>query len=775
MLWRREQRGEKLTKVPYRARDGFPANVTNPNDWTTFDHIMAELQTRGGEHGWHGCGFALGGGFAGADFDHCDDPAKWAVQEQYLRSLETYTERSPSGTGYHALFKAHLGRGRRWTDMGIEVYGEGRFFTMTGDVVWDLPLNERQSQADAMLLSFPNKSTHELPTATSQPQSEDDQTVYNRAQIAFNGDKFKALWNGDFTEWYTSQSEADYALIDIIGFYTQNYEQIARMFRASALGKRDKANRDDYVNPMVQMSQDKRLEKEATEDDYAVAEAGARMWQTGKAKQSEAAPEPAPAPVPAPAPSPPPPPPGDDGEAEFDDSGQDWPPGLVGALAQHLYLTSARPVKALAIASAVFMWAGIVGRQYNISGNQGLNLYGVIVGRSGIGKDVLHDGLDTFMAHIMNGGPGRGAIQGVMQFRGPADLGSGSGLNRALQKNPCCLIMAGEIGMRLKLLASPKAPASEKQLEKNLLAVYSKSGKHSVYMPTAYSDIAKGGEPISAPALTLCGETTAENFFSALTEEMISSGLLSRFIIIEYKGKRPYLNYENLMRPWNEDFLKAAASLVYKMIENQKANFVHQIIIAPEADKWSREMDREFTDKYNAVQNNEAGTLYNRVHLNVLKVAGIIAVGMNPENPIVTMDVLRWAYEWVSTGTKNVMRRFERDEVGEDDTEHRQLARLKEQVCRYMEADKPTLDRYDCNPAMRDAGIVPLAFLQRSLYAVAGFRKDRLGPKTAINRAVQVLIEQGSIRKVPDKDMAEKFKSSQIAYLILRPHNFRED
>jgi primase-polymerase (primpol)-like protein len=60
---------------------------------------------------------------------------------------------------------------------------------------------------------------------------------------------------------YQSQSEADFALVDIVAFYTQNRKQIARIFRLSALGKRDKAKRDRYIEYMVEKSFDRQLPK----------------------------------------------------------------------------------------------------------------------------------------------------------------------------------------------------------------------------------------------------------------------------------------------------------------------------------------------------------------------------------------------------------------------------------------------------------------------------------------------------------------------------------
>lgn len=775
MLWRREERDGKPTKVPYSAVTTDKADVTNPNDWATFEDVL-RLRPIGR---FDGIGFALGGGFAGADFDHCEDDAKWAVQEQWLKAFNTYTERSPSGLGYHAIFKAELYKGRRWTAMGIEVYGEGRFFTMTGDVVWDVPLADRQDVVNSVIASFPDKGTHDLGLATSQPQTDEDGVVYDNASIALNGDKFKSLWRGEYHEWYSSQSEADYALIDIIGFYSQNYEQIARMFRTSALGQRDKAQRDDYVGYMVQMSQDKRLTKVITQKEYedtkrATESFVAKLVQDNdKPLAQEVAQYTPPAPEVLPAmPSP-----------KRVSQHEEWPPGMMGHLAYQLYLNSPRPIKSLCIFTAIMMCAGIFGRAYNVS-NTGLNCYGIYVSKSGNGKDVLHDGFDLLIDALAAGEPGHfPPMPGAMQFRGPANLGSGAGILRHLQKQPCCLSLAGEIGIRLKLMSSTKAPAHEKQVEMVLLQIFSKSGAHSMFMPTAYSDSAKGGEPIRAPSFSLAGESTPENLYTALTEEMISSGLLGRFFVYPENAPRGYLVDENVGRGFDKAFLADFAARMYANLELTQANMTHKIIINDEVRPFLKSLDIETTDEINAKNDTVASVLYNRVHLKVLKVAALLAVMDCPvgwhggrawaQPPQMTMQHVMWAYDWVMYQTEDLIGRFKSGDVGEEQSEGKQLNYAKDAVIRILSMSDDECRKNDYNPAMRNAGIVTLSALQKRLYNKAAFKHDRLGPKTAITRAVQVLIEAGTLRKVPDKDMMDKYDSTAAAYLVRRPEQLK--
>src|SRR5699024_2386283 len=67
---------------------------------------------------------------------------------------------------------------------------------------------------------------------------------------AKNGDKFKTLYSGDISS-YGSHSEADQALCNLIAPYTQDYEQIDRIFSNSGL-YREKWDRDDYKTNTIE-------------------------------------------------------------------------------------------------------------------------------------------------------------------------------------------------------------------------------------------------------------------------------------------------------------------------------------------------------------------------------------------------------------------------------------------------------------------------------------------------------------------------------------------
>lgn len=126
----------KVTKVPHNPKTGKPASTNRPETWSTFDQACEAYLMEG----YTGIGFVFttGDPFVGVDLDNCfdesenlRDDARRAVDE-----LQSFTEKSPSGKGLHIICKGESpGDGHCDNRAGREMYQEGRFFTITADVV----------------------------------------------------------------------------------------------------------------------------------------------------------------------------------------------------------------------------------------------------------------------------------------------------------------------------------------------------------------------------------------------------------------------------------------------------------------------------------------------------------------------------------------------------------------------------------------------------------------------------------------------------------------
>jgi putative DNA primase/helicase len=135
VCWRLEERKGKPTKVPYTPGTLRRASSTDLMTWRTFEEALAAYEA--GEPPYDGIGFVFCSAdpYVGIDLDKCRNPQTgeiepWAQQVINAFVQESYIEPSPSGTGVHIITPGVLKEGKKHGQM--EVYGQDRFFTITG-------------------------------------------------------------------------------------------------------------------------------------------------------------------------------------------------------------------------------------------------------------------------------------------------------------------------------------------------------------------------------------------------------------------------------------------------------------------------------------------------------------------------------------------------------------------------------------------------------------------------------------------------------------------
>ncbi|HEX6819998.1 MAG TPA: hypothetical protein VF120_16605, partial [Ktedonobacterales bacterium] len=226
--------GEEVrTKEPHNARKGLLASTTKPATWSTFTTALKAMESGR----YHGIGFIFNpkaNGLTGVDLDKCRDPmtgviAAWA--QAIIDEINSYTEVSPSKTGIHIIVAGALPVGRRkgaYATGAVEMYDTARFFTMTGDHLDGTPTTiEQRTEALAAVHAhiWPEPPPPQPPSQRSVASASEfvclsDSELVAEAMAAKNGPKFIRLWNGD-TSGYPSQSEAEFALINALMFWTR--------------------------------------------------------------------------------------------------------------------------------------------------------------------------------------------------------------------------------------------------------------------------------------------------------------------------------------------------------------------------------------------------------------------------------------------------------------------------------------------------------------------------------------------------------------------------
>lgn len=724
----------KEYKRPVDPKTGRWGSPTDPTTWGTFEQAMAS------PYPLKGFVFTAADPFTVIDLDtyKAKNQQVKDLHSEILRHAETYAETSQSGFGTHIIGLGHVAEGANNEANSLEVYSNARFMICTGKPVGGVakPLGDIQELLDYIypLLKRGGSrgATNWRDLGDGEESDLSDLEVIERASNAENGQLFIDLCSGVLSHHGGDWSDADAALIQFLCFYTPDNRQVHRLFMMSKLAEREKAHRPDYV-PRTIAAMRAKLEAERVPevDSSAILERARQVAAAKPASPVPLAPDGDPAPVSAP-----------ERPAEF-------PPGLVGEVAQYVLASATRPVPEIALATAIAVVAGIVGRNYNIS-NTGLNQYILLLAKTGTGKESVQSTVDRLFVEVQK------TVPMADRFIGPAHFSSGPALVKQFQERPCFMSVLGEFGHRLKAMTHPRANGAEKTLMAAMLDIYGKSGWGQMLRSSVYSDKEKNTALVHAPALTLLGETEPEGFFANLDEGTIASGFLPRFMVIEYKGERPRRNKQAWTSPPAE-LVGRVADLCSAVLTMEQAQTCSVVSIDPDAllllDRFDEQADEQMRGSTLVTQ-----LLWNRAHLKALRLAALVAVGVNPYQATITPAEARWAIDMVKRDIGALLERFEVGDVGEGDS--KLLADVTAVIRKYLTTPGDAWDAY------HSRGCIPMRFLQQRTGNRSAFKNHRLGANRALKDTLSAMVEAGLLVQVAKKQTEEWFKTSSVVYAI---------
>ena len=728
----------KEYKRPVDPKTGKWGSVTDPTTWGTFDEAQAAMA-----QGYRLMGFVFtrGDPFAVVDLDtYKTTSEKTLGLHQYLiEDADSYMEVSQSGGGTHIIGTGYIAQGANNRPNCLEIYSHDRFMICTGRPVGGLsrPLADIQRIIDKLEPLMRNSGTHpalrwdELDEGREEVLS--DLEIVEMASNAENGNKFDRLCKGDMSDYHDDWSRADAGLIEFLCFYTPNNIQVARIFMMTKLAEREKAHRPDYLRRTIAFVRSRLADEEIPAvDSVAIVE---------RAKAAAAAKPTAPIPLASIAPPAP---------VSVPETRVTFPEGLVGEIAAYVLASSTRPVPEIALATAIAVMGGVVGRNYNVS-NTGLNQYILLLAKTGTGKESVQSTIDRLFVEVQK------RIPAAERFIGPAHFSSGPALVKQFQERPCFVSILGEFGHRLKAMTHPRANAAEKTLMAAMLDIYAKSGWGQMLRASVYSDKEKNTTIVHAPSLTVLGESEPDGFFAALDEPMIASGFLPRFMVIEYKGERPSRNKAAWTSPPAELVTKVA-DLCAAVLTMEQNNTCTVVAIDPEAllllDKFDEHADNQMRGSSVVSQQ-----LWNRAHLKAIRLSTLIAVGVNPYGARVMPDHAKWAIDLVTRDVATLLERFAAGDVGEGDSKQR--ADLIGIIARFLANTKGKSD-----PQYRARGCISKRFLSQSVNNRPAFKNDRRGANKALSDLLTAMCETGELQLVPKKEALAWFKTTAMVYCL---------
>lgn len=201
----------------------------------------------------------------------------------------------------------------------------------------------------------------------------------------------------------------------------------------------------------------------------------------------------------------------------------DFPPGLVGMIAQWIVDTARRPQPELAIGAALTIVGTAAGRHIQGPTKAGTALYVLSLAPTGKGKETP---LKACMRIL--------AASGMSQHVGPDQWMSMSALVQMVVKKPLALCAQDEFGSFMQRVFNKKGSTHERAIPQILRALWGVN-----FGPWTTPQWANGSEHlVDGPHLSIYATSTHEQFYSAMAGAAVADGTLNRFLVVEGR-KRP--------------------------------------------------------------------------------------------------------------------------------------------------------------------------------------------------------------------------------------------
>jgi len=485
VCWRYESKdGGKPTKVPTTI-GGYDASSTNPRDWYSFE----DVREAAGQYEGVGFVFSKEDPFCGIDLDDClDDQGEvkdWARPiVDYLQS--TYGEISPSGQGIKFICKAvnPMSRGRKVPvgDGAVEIYDNGRFFTITGNVFSGSEITRRQAEIDWLASEYMQEQKGNLEGIQQPRIYVGDDEKLRRASAYLN--EIDGAVSGQGGHDVTFRA----ACALVIGFDLSQEDAFSLLW-----------------NEYNQKCQPPWSEKELR---HKVKSAGKEPGARGGLLNDYTA-----VGVDLSALL------GEERTSDFDD--EDFARSMVPSvgLLKDVYdfycETSQRLSNVMGLCVAVSTCEVLFGRRIASHTDLRTNDYNVIIAPTNCGKEACEKTITKIFESVdIDHG-----------FIIPPDVQSGNGLLAAISKSRCCIWVSDEFGKVLaSVLDRKNRNPHQTQIATHLLKLYGKAD--STYGGAAHSAGIKN--KIIQPHFCVLGLTTGSTLFESVDVANVSDGLFGR-------------------------------------------------------------------------------------------------------------------------------------------------------------------------------------------------------------------------------------------------------
>jgi hypothetical protein len=601
VVWRLEMMEGRERKMPLRI-NGLPADSTKAATWSTLEEALEAVPRLNAT----GVGFVLATKrdaeaglepIVGVDLDGCRDPGRGAIEPwalEIIRDFNSYAEISPSGTGVKLLAlvdpSTRLLGGKRVIQAAagtvrskqVEVYVDGRFFTITGQALDWTPdeltnATEAYERLTATIAPFKAKANGKAESFKADGEEPSAETM-----VAIKGcASTRRIWEGRKTSGDVTASGLDASLAAALGALGLSDEEIARalchfpygQIGGGKLRKRDEVERQ--LGRLLRITRDVRDEKnEQVAHGAMIAGNLLASFQARREREAgeavsegplveDAAPEepetPEQAPEPAVEPT-------VENEVEGEETvGEEMAveaqaeaeadadpltrvpvtsdglflqlsmrelalqaPGVLGDIVLWMDHSAMYPQPELELAAGLTFYGTLMGHRYRLGKpDTRSSIYALSLAESGHGKEHSRQCIKLLAREL-----GMGYCVGEMPR-------SDAGIYWGLFRWNCRVYTIDEIGHFLQGVLNPRAPQYLAEIMRTVTSVWSSCTTWTTNADKG--DLRDGGDPVSINQALLCinGSSVASEVWAALKGRNVANGSLARFLLFEANDELP--------------------------------------------------------------------------------------------------------------------------------------------------------------------------------------------------------------------------------------------
>lgn len=321
-------------------------------------------------------------------------------------------------------------------------------------------------------------------------------------------------------------------------------------------------------------------------------------------------------------------------------------PGLVGRIAAWASKQSYTKQPLFEIATGLMSVALASGNKYVVAGwRTPLQPYIMMLAPTASGKESASDLCMEIAAKI---GLQNAIVSGFQSFHSLLDV---------LSKPPHTICWHWDEAARKLRTAGRAQGGPDYQVLTYLLQLYGKANKTVAGLPGRKTAI----EAIDRPFFTVLAAAQPSQLLEAITTSDLSLGLINRFLLLDAGSEMARTNEtrDNTFPAAIERELAAMQKVRPRPIDAAKGidGFIHIGYETQEA--YEIFNDFQVAAREWAAKEQGQGEMWGRANQNALIYAGIVAVGVNPKRPMITVEVAQWAVEFVSWSVERWIARID--------------------------------------------------------------------------------------------------------------------